>query len=202
MKTKQIPRPKGRPRSFDTGKALDRALDIFWRKGYQGASLSDLTRAMGINRPSMYAAFGDKETLFRKALDRYTSGPGAYGTEALNQPTARAAIEHLLRCAADSLTDPHHPRGCLMVQGALTCGEETESVRQELIARREQGEAAIRRRLQRAKAQGELPENSRPADLARFFSTVLHGMCVEAASGAARTELHRIVDIALHAWPK
>src|SRR5215468_4308100 len=154
MKVKKATRPKGRPRSFDTGEALDSALEVFWRKGYEGASLSDLTRAMGINRPSLYAAFGDKEALFRKSLDRYTSGPGAYGTEALNEPTARAAIERLLRCAADSLTDPHHPRGCLMVQGALSCGEEAESVRQELIARREQGETAIRRRLQRAKAEG------------------------------------------------
>jgi len=202
MKTKTISRPRGRPRSFDVGKAVDRALDVFWRKGYEGASLSDLTRAMRINRPSLYAAFGDKETLFRKALDRYSSGPGAYGTEALNEPTAHAAIERLLRCAADSLTDPHHPRGCLMVQGALTCGDEAESVRKELITRREQGEAAVRRRLQRAKTEGELPANCNPADLARFFTTVLHGMCVEAASGASRVELHRIVDTSLRAWPK
>ena len=202
MKTKRISRPKGRPRSFDTRKALDRALDVFWRKGYEGASLSDLTVAMGINRPSLYAAFGDKETLFRKALDRYASGPGAYGTEALNEPTARAAIERFLRCAADSLTDPHHPRGCLMVQGALSCGDEADPIRQELIARREQGEIAIRRRFQRAKAEGELPPSCNPADLARYFATVIHGMSVEAASGATRTELHRVVDTALQVWPK
>jgi AcrR family transcriptional regulator len=202
MKTRKVSRPKGRPRSFDTAKALDRALEVFWRKGYAGASLSDLTQAMGINRPSLYAAFGDKEALFRKVLDRYTSGPGAYTLEALNESAARAAIERLLRCAADSLTDPHHPRGCLMVQGALTCGNGAEPVRQELIARREQGEAAIRRRFQRAKSEGELPEKCNPADLARFFTAVIHGMCVGAASGATRADLHRIVDTALHAWPK
>src|SRR5947209_16697338 len=105
--------PAGRPRSFDLDKALDAALQVFWRKGYEGASLSDLTQAMGINRPSLYAAFGDKEMLFRKALDRYASGPAAYVSEALKEPTARAAIERLLREAADSLTNPHNPPGCL-----------------------------------------------------------------------------------------
>jgi AcrR family transcriptional regulator len=202
VQVKKTSRRKGRPRSFDTSKALDRALDVFWRKGYEGASLSDLTHAMGINRPSLYAAFGDKETLFRKALDRYTSGPGAYVTEALDEPTAHGAIERLLRTASDSLTCPGQPRGCLMVQGALSCGEEAESVRKELIMRRGQGEAAIRRRLQRAKAEGELPANANPADLARFFAAVIHGMCIKATSGATRAELHRIVDTALQVWPK
>jgi AcrR family transcriptional regulator len=202
MKEKKASRPKGRPRSFDTGEALDQALDVFWRKGYEGASLSDLTRAMGINRPSLYAAFGDKEALFRKALDRYTSGPGAYVIEALDEPTAHGAIERLLRTAADSLTCPGQPRGCLMVQGALSCGDEAESVRKELIVRLEQGEAAIRKRLHRAKAEGDLPRSSNPADLARFFTAIIHGMCIAAKSGATRAELHRIVDTALLAWPR
>src|SRR5438045_699263 len=193
---------KGRPRSFDTEKALDRALQVFWRKGYEGASLSDLTQAMGINRPSLYAAFGDKEMLFRKALDRYASGPAAYVSEALKESTARAAIERLLREAADSLTNPHNPPGCLMVQGALACGDGTKSVRQELILRRKQGEAAIRRRLQRAKSEGDLPRDSNPADLARFIMTVIHGMSVRATSGASRAELQRVVQTALRAWPK
>src|SRR5256885_4867094 len=103
----KIARPSiGRPRAFDVDLALDRALQVFWRKGYEGASLSDLTQAMGINRPSLYAAFGDKEMLFRKALDRYASGPAAYVSEALKESTARAAIERLLREAAYSLTNP------------------------------------------------------------------------------------------------
>src|ERR1700687_480877 len=119
MKPRKRPRPTGRPRSFDLGKALDAGMLVFWRKGYEGASLSDLTRAMGINRPSLYAAFGDKEALFRKALDRYDEGPAAYVREALKQPTVRAVTEQLLRGAAKLSTDPHHPPGCLMVQGAL-----------------------------------------------------------------------------------
>src|SRR5580693_7878419 len=103
----------GRPRAFNTDKALDRAMKVFWRKGYEGASLPDLTRAMGINRPSLYAAFGNKEALFRKALDRYAAGPASYACKALEAPTARGVVERLLRGAAGS--DPHSPRGCLMV---------------------------------------------------------------------------------------
>ena len=102
-------RPNGRPRSFDFDDALDAAMQVFWRKGYEGASLSDLTQAMGINRPSLYAAFGNKNTLFRKALDRYAEGPAAYVAEALKQPTARAVTQKLLHGAADLLTDPAHP---------------------------------------------------------------------------------------------
>src|SRR5438067_3605898 len=152
--------PVGRPRSFDIDKALDRALQVFWHKGYEGTTLSNLTQAMGINRPSLYAAFGDKETLFRKALDRYNTGPGAYVIEALNEPTGRRVIERLLRGAADSLVCPRNPRGCLMVQGALACSDAAEPVRQELIRRRERGEAALRQRLRRAKTKGDLPVNS------------------------------------------
>src|SRR5712671_741565 len=131
----------GRPRAFDVDEALDQALRVFWRKGYEGTSLTDLTRALGINRPSLYAAFGNKEALFRKALDRYVEGPAAYVREALNQPTARAVAERLLYGSADLLNDPRHPRGCLMVQAALVCGEAAESVRRELSARRAAGEA-------------------------------------------------------------
>src|SRR5438876_1611267 len=122
----------GRPRAFDVDEALDQALKVFWRKGYEGTSLPDLTRAMGINRPSLYAAFGNKEALFRKALDRYAQGPAAYVREALSKPTARAVVQHLLLGAVEMATDPRHPRGCLAVQGALACGDEAECVRKHL----------------------------------------------------------------------
>src|SRR5216683_2232994 len=152
MKPKNPTGPAGRPRSFDMDQALDRALQVFWRKGYEGTSLSDLTGAMRINRPSLYAAFGNKEALFRKALDRYVEGPAAYVREALNEPTARAVAERLLGGAIDLLTHPRNPRGCLMVQGALACGKATESVRRELVSRRLAGEVAVRQRFGRALA--------------------------------------------------
>src|SRR5580658_4662785 len=104
---------KGRPRAFDVNQALDRALQVFWRQGYEGSSLADLTQAMGINPPSLYAAFGNKAGLFRETLDRYTDGPAGYVRTALEAPTARAVAERLLQGAIDLLSDERHPRGCL-----------------------------------------------------------------------------------------
>ena len=144
MKTNTSAKPAGRPRSFDTSRALDRALDVFWRKGYEGASLSDLTKAMGINRPSLYAAFGDKENLFRRVLDHYAEGPASYSYAALAEPTSRAVVERLLYGTAEMLTAPRNPHGCLWVQGALACGNGADPVRKELISRRMAGEAALR----------------------------------------------------------
>jgi AcrR family transcriptional regulator len=199
---KEVGMPIGRPRAFDVDQALDRALKVFWRKGYEGASLSDLTRAMRINRPSLYAAFGNKEALFRKAIDRYVEGPAAYLREALQEPTARAVVERLLGGTTELLTDRRNPRGCLMVQGALTCGEAADSIRRELAARRAANEAAIRQRFERARADGDLPPNADPADLARYVATVMQGMAVQAVGGASRAELLRTVEMALRAWPE
>ncbi|MGH8065918.1 MAG: TetR/AcrR family transcriptional regulator [Candidatus Entotheonellia bacterium] len=191
----------GRPRAFDLEKALDRALHVFWRKGYEGTSLSDLTKAMGINRPSLYAAFGNKAALFRKALDRYVEGPAAYTRTALDEPTARAVVERLLRGVVDLLTDPCTPQGCLAVQGALACRDAADAIRQELIARRAAGEVALRQRLEHAIADGDLLADADPADLARYVTTVAQGMAVQAAGGASREELQRVVEMALRAWP-
>jgi AcrR family transcriptional regulator len=193
--------PKGRPREFDMNKALDRALNVFWRKGYEGASLIDLTKAMKINRPSLYAAFGNKESLFRKVLDRYTNGPAAFFRAALEAPTARAAVEQLLRQTVTSLTNPRNPRGCLIVQSALTCGKEADPIRKTLISQRNAAQAAIRRRLQVAKFAGDLPASASAPDLARFISAVVHGLAVQAASGAKRAELQRVAQTALRAFP-
>jgi AcrR family transcriptional regulator len=192
----------GRPRAFDMDEALERALQVFWRKGYEGASLTDLTEAMGINPPSLYAAFGNKEALFRKVLDRYAEGPAAYVPEALNEPTARAVAERLLRGAIDLLTGLRSPHGCLLVQGALACGAAAESVRRELVSRRAAGEVAVRRRFERARAHGDLPADADPADLARYVVTVVRGMAVQAAGGASRDELRRVAALALRGWPE
>ena len=192
---------RGRPRAFDADKALDRALKVFWRKGYEGASLADLTRAMGINRPSLYAAFGNKEALFRKALDRYAEGPAAFVREALDAPTSRAVVERLLRGAIEAQTDARNPRGCLLVNGALTCGDAAEPVRKELVARRKAGDEALRARFERAITEGDLPPDADAGDLARYVVTVVRGMAVQSASGATREELQRVADLALRAWP-
>jgi AcrR family transcriptional regulator len=193
--------PRGRPRQFDVERALDDALRVFWRKGYEGASLPELTKAMGINRPSLYAAFGSKEGLFRRALDRYADGPAAYVREALNEPTARAVAERLLSGSVEMLTAPGNPRGCLAVQGALACGEAADSVRRELNARRAAVERDLRERFRRAAREGDLPADVDCAELARYFATVMQGMAVQAAGGATRADLLGVAAAAMRAWP-
>ncbi|RYX85038.1 TetR/AcrR family transcriptional regulator [bacterium] len=191
---------KGRPRAFDADKALDSALDLFRRKGYEGTSLTDLTEAMGINRPSLYAAFGNKEELFQKALERYLGPATCFLNQCLSQPTAKAAIEMLMYGAAE-VREGDCPRGCLLVKGALTGSEDSSAIQQELAAQRAANEVLIRKRLEQGKAEGELPEDCDPADLARYFSTIQQGLSVQAVGGATQEELTRIVKIALRAWP-
>jgi AcrR family transcriptional regulator len=191
----------GRPRAFDRDKVLDQALHVFWERGYEGTSIADLTEAMGINPPSLYAAFGNKETLFREALDRYEARRDEIMAEAFAAPTAREAMTRLLEGTADRLSDKDKPRGCLMVQGALCGGEECDAVKRDLASRRAEGEAMIRERLKRAKREGELPKDADPAALARFVSTVMQGMAVQASGGATRKELLTIADMALRSWP-
>jgi AcrR family transcriptional regulator len=199
--TDTSPARPGRPRSFDTDHALDRALDVFWQKGYEGASLSDLTAAMGINRPSLYAAFGDKENLFRRVLDRYFSGPAAFAQEAMKAKTAREAVLCLLHASVENQTQPGRPRGCLAVQGALACGDESEPIRKELIRRRAYGELLLRRRFQRAQREGELDKSVNVANLSRFYTAVLQGMAVQAVTGASRRDLESLIESAMLAWP-
>lgn len=193
----------GRPRSFDSDVALGRALEVFWRQGYEGTGISDLTKAMGINNaPSLYNAFGNKEQLFRKVLDHYADGPARYIRDALAEPTARGAVEALLHGAADATTHPDHPRGCITVQGALACSPGAEPARDELAARRAGGEAALRERLQQAGEAGELPAGTDAQALARYFATVYQGIAVQAAGGATREQLHQIADVAMTVWPQ
>lgn len=191
----------GRPRNFDMDQALDQALRVFWEKGYEGTSLPDLTEAMGINRPSLYAAFGNKEELFRKALDRYETGPTAFVARALEEPTARQVADRLLKEGINMVTHPDHPGGCLAVQGALVCGDDAQPIREELERRRKAGEVMIRKRFQRAKAEGDLPADVEPNDLARYVTTVMRGLAVQAAGGATRKELLRVAELAMQAWP-
>ena len=201
MKSSIQPAPVGRPRAFDTDTALEKAMQVFWQKGYEGASLADLTEAMGINRPSLYAAFGNKEELFRKALDRYGEGPAAYVPEALAEPTARRVIEKLLTAGASLLGDPRNPRGCLAVQAALCCGDEAESARLAARSRRVMAQDKIRERFERAKAENDLPTEINACELACHVSILMHGMSVQAANGATPDELKRAAEFALKALP-
>ena len=175
---------------------------VFWTKGYDGASLSDLTEAMGINRPSLYAAYGNKQELFRKALERYGEGPSSYEREALAHPTARDVAEGLLRGAADVQTDPNTPAGCLATLGTTYCADDSSPVGRMLIASRLAGHAAIRERLERSRAEGDLPADADPKALTHYIGAVVCGMAVLAASGATREELERVVQLAMRAWPQ
>lgn len=192
----------GRPRGFNPADALDKALRVFWEKGYEGASMADLTAAMGINRPSLYAAFGNKESLFRKAMERYVAGPASYVARALALPTAREVAQGLLAGAVGVLGNPRNPGGCLSIHGALVCGDDARPVKQDLVAMRVEAQAAVRERFDRAKGEGDLPPSTDTARLAAYLSTVIHGMAVQSASGATAAELQSVADLALQVWPK
>ncbi|RXF73314.1 TetR/AcrR family transcriptional regulator [Hansschlegelia zhihuaiae] len=191
----------GRPKEFDVDEALCAALQVFWRHGYEGASLTDLTEAMGITRPSLYATYGNKEELFRKVLDRYEQSHLCFVAEALAEPTARAAIDRLLKGYARVLTDPMHPPGCLGVNSSVGCRGDDSSIRDELLARRSLSEDSIRERLEQALSDGDLPAGEDPADWARYIMAVGLGMAVKAAAGATREELDRVGELALKALP-
>jgi AcrR family transcriptional regulator len=191
----------GRPREFDIERALERAMELFWRQGYEGTSLLDLTRELGVTRPSLYAAFESKEGLFLRALDRYEARAG-YRQAALKAPTAAAYARALLEGAADLHGDKRNPPGCLGVQGALACAPQSDSIRKELIRRRKVGESIILERLTRAKAEGDLLPDADPADLARYLSIVIYGITVQAAGGATRKELRSAAELALQGWPQ
>jgi AcrR family transcriptional regulator len=193
--------PIGRPRGFDADEALERAMVVFWEQGYEGASLTDLTSAMGITKTSMYAAFGNKEELFRKALERYTEGPAAYAAQALEEPTAREVATAFLAGSVGASTRPDRPAGCLGVQASLTAGDAGRTARDTLIAWRDEGRSRLRDRFQRAVDEGDLPPDADPGLLARYIMTVANGIAVQAASGAGRDELQQVADVALRNWP-
>ncbi|MFE6030671.1 TetR/AcrR family transcriptional regulator [Streptomyces niveus] len=200
METKQSG-PIGRPRGFDVDEALERAMLVFWRHGYEGASTANLTNAMGISTTSMYAAFGNKEKLFRKALERYTEGPSSYLARAMEEPTALGAATAILAGAVRTTTRPANPHGCLGVHGALTASDSGRDVRDLLVAWRNNGYSCIRERFQRAVDDGDLPPQADPGLLARYVTTFAYGIAVQAASGVGRDELQDAADAALRNWP-
>jgi len=191
----------GRPREFDVEKALDAALCVFWRKGYEGTSYADLTEAAGVERPALYSAFGNKEALFRRALARYEERYVDYFPEALGLPTARDVAARILYGAADLNTRYPDHTGCFGLNGVLAGPDDAEPVRQALIEFRAAGQARLRERLERAKAEGDLPEAAKPDALAAFLMAVTHGMAVQAKAGFSREMLEAVAEQALSTWP-
>ncbi len=192
---------KGRPREFCVDAALAAALNVFWSKGYEGASLNDLTEAMGITRPSLYAAFGNKEALFRKALDLYQDEKLCYINASLEQPTAREVARHLLCGSVANQTSSGEPHGCLGVISSVACGAEAESIRHEVLERGKVARKALVERLERAKAEGDLPATADVEGLTSFLYAIVQGMAVQAGAGATRADLERLVDTSLAMWP-
>jgi AcrR family transcriptional regulator len=192
---------RGRPRLFDRQQALQSAVDVFLARGYDGATLEDLTAAMGgIAPPSFYAAFESKEHLFREAIELYASTAGRPGREALDGPKVRDAIEGLLRESTNVFSVPNRPGGCLVLLGGVSCTRANAETREFVDAIRQQPPVLIRKRLERAIDEGELPESADVETIASFYVTVLHGLALRARNGAPREALHAAIDGAMAAW--
>lgn len=195
---------RGRPRNFDENAVLDRALEVFWQRGFQGASLSELTDAMGLNKPSLYAAFGDKEALYLKTLQRYVAREISRHAQILDDETdGRVAVAAFLRSMAAMLTDPKLPGGCFIINGTADCGgpDTPANIEHALRDALQNGEEKLRTRLQRAQREGQLPKDARAGDLAAVFSSLLAGLAVFAKGGATRAKLNTIIAVAMSVWP-
>lgn len=194
---------RGRPRSFDRTAALRQAMEVFWQKGYDNASMADLTAAMGLNPPSLYAAFGSKEGLFREAVAFYaeTEGKGIW-EEIAKAPTAREAVAHLLEATALAYTSGPEPRGCLIVLGAPQPECASPAIRDDLKKRRLDGVRILEERLERAVTDGEIPNHADCAAIANFYATVQHGLSIRARDGASRETLLSVAGCAMAAWDK
>lgn len=194
---------RGRPRGFDRDLALRKALDLFWERGYEGTSLSDLTAAMGIASASLYAAFGSKESLFREIMGLYGATAGEPPRRALREePTTRGAIEAMLRATADSITQPDTPHGCMLIIAAPTGAIENSRVREFLAATRRDMFETIKDRLARGVTDGDLVASAAGLDgIARYYTTVVQGLSIQARDGASRADLEEVVSCAMAAWP-
>jgi AcrR family transcriptional regulator len=192
---------KGRPREFDVDQALAAALRVFWRRGFESASMAELTEAMGITKPSLYAAFGNKEALFRKALDLYEREKLGFMQSALDAPTARGVAERLLKGALAMQTSSCDPKGCLGVISSIACGPEAESIRSDVLDRRASSERALVERFERAEREGELPESFDPESLSRYLLAIIQGLTLQAGAGASCKQLGELVETRLKLWP-
>ncbi|MFC8427965.1 TetR/AcrR family transcriptional regulator [Streptomyces sp. NPDC057253] len=193
--------PRGGKRAFDEEAALDVALELFWRQGYEATSIADLTEAMDIRPPSLYAAFGNKQQLFEKVLDRYAHARSPLSRDALAQPTARDVALRLLTGLVDAYTTPGKPRGCLTVQAGLASGEDGRAIVEVLKAARDDYRRAVQDRFEKAVADGDLPAGTDCKTLARFLMATAEGLAVNAASDAPREELMAAAVLAAQVVP-
>ncbi|GAA5015348.1 TetR/AcrR family transcriptional regulator [Streptomyces siamensis] len=195
-----VTKQRGRPRSFDRETALEKAILAFWEHGYEATSVSDLTRVMGIGAPSLYAAFGDKRSLFDEVVRVYGTRYGSFGERALaEEPTARAAVERMLREAAAEYTAPGRPHGCLVIHAATNCT--SPEVEEDLRERRNANIAAFESRMKAGIAAGELPAGTDAAALARHTGAIVQGMSQQARDGATREQLEALAALAMAVWP-
>lgn len=200
--TKIPPRPRGRPRAFDRDQALDRAMRLFWNRGYEATSISDLTEEMGITPPSLYGTFGDKKQLFLEAVDRYQAGPGSFARSALAEPTAKKAMQRLLLDTADAFSNPKFTRGCMVVLSATNCTVESNDIAVALAERRRATERVIRDRIAAGRAAGEMPADTDVDALAGFVAATLYGLSIKARDGASRAAMRKIATQTMRVWPR
>jgi AcrR family transcriptional regulator len=199
METETVTAARGRPREFDIEEALAAALRVFWEKGYEGASLTDLTDAMGITRPSLYAAFGNKEALFKRALDLYEAEKLAYVRRSLDAPTARGVAQRLLEGAIETVTG--ECPGCLGVIVSVSCGGTESPIQQDLRARAQSSKAALAERMQRAIGEGDFTLPVTADAMTQYVLAVLQGLAVQAGTGATREQLQQVANATLAIWP-
>jgi AcrR family transcriptional regulator len=197
----EVLKRRGRPPAFNHEEALEKAMQAFWTFGYEGTSMAALIEAMDMNKPSIYAAFGNKENLFNQVLDRYVSGPSAFVKEALAEPTSYLVAKTFLTKAVDLLTQHQNSRGCMIVQGALSCGPEAEMIQKKLIAYRANLEENFKKRFDLAKESLDLPDDTNTASLAKYVATLHQGISVQASSGASKDALMKVIEIAIQNWP-
>ena len=187
----------GRPISFDKEAALEAAMLLFWERGFEGTSMADLTKAMGLNPPSIYAAFGDKHALFQLAAKRYMEMRSEYAGKALEEPTLEKVVHALLDNTVSFLTTPGHPARCMTLSGAVGCSADATPAKNLMTEIRKQNEAVMRERFMKARKSGELPKNVNVDDYTRYLSTIIAGLSIQAANGSTKAELKRTAQMAL-----
>jgi TetR/AcrR family transcriptional regulator, copper-responsive repressor len=197
------PKPRGRPRGFDREEALETAMRLFWSRGYEATSISDLTKAMGVMPPALYGAFGDKKRLFLEAVERYQQGAGCFAQKALTEePTAERAMRRLLLDAVTAFTRPDRPKGCMVVTSATNCTVQSGDIYEALAGRRRAAESAVRARVAAGRHAGELSDDANIEELTGVVTATLYGLAIKARDGASRARLRRIVEQLMRMWPR